>query len=378
MANDQYQGYSNTDFARTVQTTMAKHFRTVEEAMMRDFKILALLQSGGRVMKNLSGRGFDWNVQYRLHDLEGNTGETQRNFIRKNLWKKAYLDYRGYQATDAIYYRETRENRGAEALIKVFEGMVGRLEKSMQQGLAREFWIDGNASGNEQSWHGIESFFGANGTINSSTGAQRSANAADFVAYPSDTYAGLSTILGNYDGENESGQVWPNGVADPEYDFWSPIHVNAKCTGFTPSTHTWVNQGHEVMRFAIIHSQRNQVANEITHIFLARDWYYELLNLLDDKERIVITPELSLRQLGFRNVVGFDGLEVTWEASIAASRGYGINMKNVSLCCLDEQMLRTEGPEYDIKTQSWGAVVSTLSNLKFESPRNFFKMSNIA
>ena len=174
-----YKGFNPVAFSRTAATTLAKHIREVEEAMLRNYQMGALLESAGRVNYNNSGEGFDWPVQYRLHKVEGNTGETQRNFARRNLWKTANLEYRGYQATDSMYYREFRSNRGPEGVVKVFENFVERLETSITQVLGTEYYIDGSATGNEQSWHGLESMFGTNGTLNISTGAQRSADAAD-------------------------------------------------------------------------------------------------------------------------------------------------------------------------------------------------------
>ncbi len=62
-----------------------------------------------------------------------------------------------------------------------------------------------------------------------------------------DTYSRLDEAecnlrmdLGNYGGDNESGETWPNGVADPEYDFWTPLIVIAN------SSHA--DQGDEALR----------------------------------------------------------------------------------------------------------------------------------
>lgn len=378
-----YKGFSNTDFARSAATTLARHVREQEDAWMKNFQMGALLEANGRIVNNMGGRGFDWPVQYRLHSIEGNTGETARNFARRNLWKTASLEYRGYQATDAIFYKEFLENRGPEGIVKVFDQFIQRLEKSMKQGLGPEYYVDGSSTGNEQSWHGLESMFGATQTINSSTGAARTANAADYVGYPNDTYAGLSTVLGNYGGENESNVVWPSGVADPEYDFWSPLLVNYTCTGFSGATDTWVAQGDEAMRYAIIHSQRNATMDgQITNIVLARGLYMDLLNLLDGKEQIQVVPgdpaAGSLRTLGFKNVVSFDGVDVSWEGAVPTNVGYGYNINNIQLLSMDDSLFRSEGPEYQIESQAFVAVVSTLSNLKFASPRNFFKLLSLA
>jgi len=374
-----YKGFNPVAFSRTAATTLAKHIREVEESMLRNYQMGALLEAAGRVNYNNSGEGFDWPVQFRLHKVEGNTGETQRNFARRNLWKTAHVEYRGYQATDSMYYREFRSNRGPEGVVKVFENFVDRLETSITQVLGTEYYIDGSASGNEQSWHGLESMFAVNGTVNISTGAQRTANAADKVGYASDTYGGLSTALGNAGGENESGAIWPDGIADSEYDYWTPLIVNYTSTAFSGSADTFAAQGDEAMRYAIINAQRNTSKNgQITNIFLARDLYTDLLNLIDDKERIQISSEHSLRALGFKNVLNFDGVEVSWESGVPTGVGYGINYDNMELKSMDDSLLRSEGPDYDIHSQSFNAVVSTLSNLKFSSPRNFFKLAALA
>jgi hypothetical protein len=374
-----YQGYSNTDWARTIGTTLAEHIREVEPAWMRNFQIIAMLESMGRIKYNCSGRGFDWPVQHKRHNIEGNTGETPRSFARTNLWQTAMLEYRGYQATDAIYEKELMENRGPEAVVKVGDNMSDRLEQSMKQALATEPYIDGNATGNTQLWHGIESFMGATQTVNVSTGVARTANAGDRVAYPDDSYAGLTTELGDYGGEQESGVVWPDGVADPEYDFWSPLLVNYTSTALSGSADTWASQGDEAMRYGIIHGQRNTaVDGQISNIILSRDLYFSFIHAQSTKERILVTAETGLRALGFKNTVQFDGVEVSWETGVPAAVGYGINFSNVELRCMYGQMLVTEGPFYDEDAQSYKYAIKTLSNFKWKSPRNFVKFKSYA
>ena len=376
-----YKGFSPTDFERTANTTLANHLREEEKAFMRNFQFLAMLEGTGNILYNQGGRGLDWPVRYRIHQIEGNTGETQRNFARRNLWKTANLEYRGYQVTDSMYMREFKENRGPHAIVDVFNGFTRRLDESIRQALGTEFYIDGEAAANATTWHGVETMFQNNGTLNISTGAQRSANAADLVGYADGEYAGIDMELGFYGGENESGEIWPNGVADPEYDFWTPLEVNYTSTALGGATDTWPAQGDEAMRYAIINAQRNTTMDgQVTNIWLARDLYRQLLNLLDDKEEVQVSTsgEMGLRAFGFKNVLIFDGLEVSWETGISSGVGYGLNMNQVELRSMDEQLFVAEGPEYDLHSQSFNAVVSTLSNLKFNSPRNCFKLSALA
>lgn len=376
-----YMGVSSADTLRTMNTTLQDILRDEEDAMLRNYKLTALLQQQGKIVMNCSGRGMIWPVQYKLAALEGNTGQTARNFAPVDYFKNAELPYRGYQATDQMFEREKMENRGEAAVVQVYEKMVERLLESCRQGIGPEVYVDGESTGNTQSWHGLESMFGINGTINSSTGAQRSANAADFVAYPSDTYAGLSTILGTYGGDQESGVVWPNGVADPEYDFWAPLIVNATCTGFAPSTHTFAGQGDDVLRFAFAHAARNTGrSGSIETCILARNFWIDFKNLIDSKEQINIVKGGGdgLVSLGFKDVINFDGVEVTTDPAVSSSIGYAFNVQNIELRCMYDQLFRAEGPEYDIDTQSYKVVAGTLSNLKFKSPRNFIKVYNVA
>ena len=54
------QGYSNTSWDRTLNTTIADHIRGEEMAWMRSFQMGALLESNGRISFNHSGEGFTW------------------------------------------------------------------------------------------------------------------------------------------------------------------------------------------------------------------------------------------------------------------------------------------------------------------------------
>lgn len=375
-----YQGYSNTDFERTMHTILARNIAEVEVNVLRNYAMGALLESGGRVIYRCTGRGMDWPVQYKLHDVQGYTGEETRTYGRDNLWKTANLEYRGYQATQGMYKKEFREAAGQEAIVKVFDGMVDRLKTSLKQHFGKQYYIDGSANGNETCWHGLESMFGTNGTVTYTTGAQQSTSVQDYVAYPSDTYAGLSTILGNYGGENASGSIWPADVADAEYDFWSPLIVQYDSARFGGSANTFA-KGVEAMRYAILNGQRNASMDlQLTTFFLARNLYGELLNLLDDKEQIQITSENGLRALGFKNVVVVDGVEVTWETGVAQDTGYGVNINGIELCSMyDDSLFDVEGPTYDPDESAFKASVDTLSNLKFKNgPRNFVKITRSA
>jgi hypothetical protein len=366
---------STTDFARSIATTLVNHLREEEIASLRKYMVFAAIESRGNIRMNMAGRGFDWEVSYRLHQPQGNNGETPRSFSRQNLWKKAELEYRGYQATDAIYRKELLENRGTSALVNVAGKMSSRLLTSIEQYLAQEVYIDGSAAGNELRYHGLESFLAGTQTINVATGEARTANAADPFGYPSDTYAGLSTQLGAYGGSQLEG-VWPAGKADSEFDFYSPLIVNYTSSYFGDTT--WSANCVKALREGLHFAKRNDTKEDaVDLVVMDRKLYIDFLNAQDSKERVIVSGENSLKSYGF-NTVQLDGVELGTEYAVPANTAYGLAIGNIELLNMEGQMFNSEGPFYDEVTQSYRYCVSTLGNLKFKSPRNFIKWTALA
>ena len=378
---------SATDWARSIGTTIINYLREEELTTFRKFKVFAALENSGNVVMNQGGRGIDWQVRYRNQPVMGNNGETPRVFARQNLWVDAQLPYRGYQVTDSIYKKEMLENRGQQALVNVAGKMASRLQESMEQHLAKEIYINGKTAENALRFHGLESMFAIDGTVNSSTGAKRgsgaspgSASGDDLFGWPQDTYAGISTQLGGVAGSQRSG-VWPNGEADPEYDFYSPIVVNYLSSGFRPAglTSSWRNNCVAATREAIHQTKRNDTKeSEIDMVILDRKMYIDYLNTLDSKERVIVTRTNGLKSYGFNDVFEQDGVEISTEYAVPANCGYGLSIANMELRCMEGSLMNAEGPFYNEDLQSYRYVVSVLANLKFKSPRNFFKLQAIA
>lgn len=380
---------SPISWARIANTTIANYFPEVQVEVLRSRRLGAMLESRGRIKMNVTGDGWDWKVQYRLPDVTTNDGTTVRTYSPQNCWKTAVLSHRGYQATDAITKGEALINSGQQAIVKVVNKIAGNLKQAIDDAMSEDYYIDGDATGNTERFQGIETFCATNGTVDSSqtggTTASRSANAADAVGYPSDTYAGISTQLGLYGGSNRATAAtgpdnhWPNGTADSEFDFWSPLIVNYTSTYFNGATANWAEQGLEAMRFAIVHSNRNaSKTGQTDMVLLDRTLYVAALNKLDAKERIAITNTTGLRSFGFKNVFELDGVEVSYEYGIPTAVGYGFNIQQMELLSLQGQLMVPEGPTWHSETQTWRTVVDVLGNLRFRSIRNFFKLAALA
>lgn len=383
MAEEYFHGHTQSGWARIAATTLAQTIRNVEDCTLRDYAFLALLQSQGRVIFNDSGNGIEWPVKFRLPNVMGYSGENALTFNRKNIHKLAVLAWRGYYATESMTYKEYKINQTPHAVVKTFANMVKELTTAIEQRLPVEAFVNGDAPGNEERWQGLETLFAIDGTLNSTTGEQRAANVADKVGYPSGSYAGISTELGFYGGQMRTDAggvtpVWPDGIADPEFDFWSPMVFNYLSTAFGGQNHTWADQGKEVLSYAIVHAQRNKSQSEqTTQLYLARDLWVDFTESMRQKERIAVTSGTGLRSLGFTNVVEWDGMECTWDSAVPSGQGYGVPLGKCELRSMESSLLKPEGPDWDFRSQTFDAAVTSLSNLKFESPRNFWKLAPV-
>jgi len=356
------------EWARIVNTTIRKYIRKEEVNTLRNRKLTALLKSKGRITYNHSGESLDWKVRYKQAPLMGFADADTLTFPRRTRRKTANLDWRGYALAESMTQKEKLMNRSTEAIIKLYSSIAEDMMEEATELFGDELYIDGNATGNSKRFHGIESFLG--GTT--STGS-------DNVALNSDTYAGLSTTLGNYGGTWTG--TWPSGTGDSEYDFWTPVLVNYLSSGIAGSGDTWATQGVEALRFGIIKCQRNKTKKgALDLILLEADLYSSLLDQLDAKERFVSRPgrnEGSLAKLGFTDTLNFDGVDVSWEYGIPATIGYGFNIDKMELCSLQSQLFVPEGPEYDMASASWRFALHCYGNIKY-NPRHFLKLDDYA
>ena len=359
----------NPDWSRVVNTTIHQYIRTVEENVMRNRKLLAMMRERGRITFNHSGDIMDWKVKYKRAPMQGYADSDTLTFSRRDRWKTAQLDWRGYASTDSMTKLERLKNKTTEAIVKVYSEIASNLMDDLDDQFGDELYIDGNASGNNKRIHGIASFMGNSGVAGQG-----------FIANPSSTYAGLSCALGNYGGGWSTGNIvsnyvdWPSGTGDAHYDFWSPLIVSYTNASWTASTKTWPNTCKEALRFGIVKGKKNKSKKGMLDLILLNDELYrQFEGLLDSEERLIVKrgdKKGSLYALGFEDVVNFEGCDITYEYGVPTTYGYGWSMENLELCSLQGQMFVPEGPDFDIAAQSWRFSIDFFGNLKC-NPRNF-------
>lgn len=335
------------DWSRVATTTIANYIKGAEVNVLRQRKLLAMCKSAGRISFNWAGTKMVWDIEHKEAPLEGYADGSGVSFQPRDRWKQLELGWRSYQITDAMTKGEQLKNRGAQAMINVFEGIGKRLVRDLNSKFGQELYKDGEAAGNTLGIHGIESFLGVSGTVSDG-----------LVGNPSDTFANQSTALG---GSGSWSGTWPSGTGTTDYDWFSPLVVDYTNALWPAATDTWANNATDALRFGILYANKNESPNGmLSVVLLERELYRAWLTQLDEKTRIMVRASAdnsTLVKLGFTDVQNFDGTDITTEFGIPSGVGYGFNVNEMELRSQQAQLFLPDEPDYDktTKTHRFGA-----------------------
>lgn len=367
---------TSTEWARVVNTTTRQFLKGEEVEILRNRKLLKKIQSRGGVKYNQSGDGVQWQVRKARGQITVNNGAQSLTFGQQNRHIKCFLDYQGYVIAEAMYEREKLKNRSTAALVDVWGNLAKWMADDLQDQFAEELYVDDSATGNTGRVGGIESMMVATQTINESTTtstAARTANAADRVYYPNDTYAGVSTILGNEGGSWNAN--WPQGKGDAEFDYFSPLIINGGSSAFDGTSTTWTLNARRAIQFALIHANKNVTTSGKADLALFdRNAYDRARIATHAAERFTINQGGRDQEYGTDgDSIWIDGCEVTYEYGIPTNVGYGFNTQDVEVLSMYDTLFHPQGPYEDEEGSAWRLAVRFMGQLKFGSPRNFIK-----
>ena len=353
-----------------LNSTMPMYIRQEVVNILRNRILLARMEQNGRISMNNSGRYYDWKVKYKRNPMQDYTDGDVLTFARVDRYVTAELpNDRGYMSTESMSLTETLQNSGNEAIIKLWDNKAKSLAEDLRENFCDELYIDGNAAGNEKKIHGIESFLGAAAT-----------NGYPGFVNPSDTYAGLSTVLGNKGGSWTNG-TWPQGSSrTTQYDYWSPILVDYTSPvpgAYTSAVKTFRNTCNEALRKMITKtSQAKSLTGNMDLILLEGQLFEDYKNAQDSRQQIRVErgQNIALVSLGF-NVLEFDGVAIASEFGMPDATGYGFNTNNMELKSMQSELFSSDGPYWEQKTQSWDWAVRFIGNMCC-NPRGFGKLKN--
>lgn len=371
------------EWARITATTIKDYMKGVEDRLTANQMLLAAMKQAGNISYNCGGDTFEWGIEYREIPLQVNNGEQTITPQRQDYLKRPALGWIGYNVSDLMTKREKLINQsGAWQLVNYFKEMTVRDGRNLERQFGEELYIDSSASGNSGRLTGLESMFGTNGTVTISSGAQRSANAADVAGYPSDTYAGLSTAVNQYGSwQSQAGisTTWPAGRGTLSYDFFSPMITCYNSTAWAGTTDTWADNCLKATRYTVVHMQRyDKNRQAMKMLLLDRDLYRQFLDKQDSKEHMYVESKYSLRALGFKDTFQQDGVEIAWEYGVPGAVGYGINIDNMELRSMQDVLFKSNGPNFEPLNNAYYVITDFYGQLKFHAPRFFAKLMTIA
>lgn len=359
---------------RLLQTTTPLYLRQVEVNIIRNRKVLAMLESKGRIRMKCSGTKLNWRVEYKMPPLVGFADGDTVDFDQRDKFKVLELEYRAQIMTDAMSEMNRLQNDGEPAIIKEYSQIIEGMTRAIRDQFGDEVYKDGEAAGNSRALHGIESFLGAGTNLNNG------------FMKPNDSYAGLSTVPQAYGGQWLNGispglTAWPIGTGDAHFDFFSPVlvdYTSATSGVWSAGTKTWINTNEEAMRAGITKSRRSAAKEGMLDLILLNEELFQQYKTSNSsRQQIPVQPggPGTLLSLGFTDGQIFDGVNISSEYGIPSGVGYGLNTMEMELCSLQNQLFVPTGPTFEDATQFWNFAIRFFGNFRF-NPKFFVKWKN--
>jgi len=360
---------SSTESALVTKAAAPKFYKGAADLTWRQRLIMAMVAKYGTREFNATSYSCVWNAETKQPEVQQYGDAGLISFNEHDALIQFSTDVRGYIATDRLSLKKELMNRGATQLDDLKKNKPIRLTKALMNTLNAEVYIDGNATGNTNRFHGIESFLGDDG--NTADG--------DKIANPSDTYAGQTTALGNGGTWSDTngltapnatvGNDWPFGKGSSEYDATAPLLVNTSSTAWGTGSTTFRDNCEQAMRFARITQTVRGAKGEdqrtpFMHMFSA-DLYADFLEHWSPKTRLLASHNESER-LGFGDALNFEGDVVHYEYDTPVGTGYGITPSMLEFFFLGPD-LYTELNEFQMSTLGTNFGVYTFGNTRWQT-----------
>jgi len=307
---------------------------------------MSMLNARGLVRTGVDGsyeRHYD--LDYKEPPIQSFGFGGQATYEARDYLKRAEMGWRGYLATDTMHIKEyTMLAHSAHNLVNRYNRIIPKLIKGMQNKFGGEIYIDGSAAGNTERFEGLETLFGTGGTV----------VAADLIAVPDDTYHALDTDLqqagtwtsGLGTKPNAAlGYDWPEGSGDSEFDYNSPICAKTDSTSWGSGTANWAtNCVVIVRRVAQWLRQKGGLEGDTLLLMLNGQMMTEWKAKYDSLIRIPV-PYSEGTDLGFPDVLNFEGVGIQSEYGVPVDTGYMVAIDNMKLDFITPEMIQTMGPD---------------------------------
>ena len=367
--------------ARVKESTISLWLDAASEHASQNYPLLGLLQAKKRVKRVTGGGEIRWPIETSFPEMDNLIDGNPMEFTRFNPLRNAVLPWATYTLQGTISPQERAQNAGDAAKLKLFQMVTRNLQDGAVQRLGAKFFLDGNASGNSLEWHGLETMFSMTGQA-----------AADEVATTlNDTYAGLSTAY--------AGLVPSAAAGEPGYDAWSPVVVSTNRTPSGGSQLAWESDGISLLRLAVRKlSYGSAMMDQPDLAVFTEEAHRQFLELMEATHRTMLGSTYLETKYGFKPVggVNFEGLTAYWDRAVPAAdansdvvQGYVLNTDRMELLIQNSDIpgaVKGKGDAsifelwrgFDPYTLQDLFRLIMFSNLRFDSPRYFGKLAEIA
>ena len=368
-------GY-NTDLnARTLAVTTDAYISKALDNVMVENPMFAMLKSKGRFSRQNGGAQLGMAIKYRRADLRKMTDMQSITYSRLNRHVNIAVPMRMYYMEDSFSFQEEFVNTGESNKIDIIGQMMPNLIDDFTNNFPAELLKDGNAAGNTDGVHGLESCLSHSGTVyNGRAGS------------PNDSYFGQSTALGAR-GTWNANDNWPNGYGQEAYHYWSPfvwIYDDASWTG---STATWEDACLRLAKQDQLFSTRRGHKRDFG--FLNATAYAGMSNKVEAREQIRTDRGKGtqlLLELGIGPTMYYEGVEWTHDRNIpsrdalSSSRimvGYSLSSKDVQIKHWTPKLIHALNLPFQATTLTTPFILTSILNMCV-NPQGVSKIINSA
>lgn len=345
-----------------ISTTAKQYASQAADLTVRRHLLLALCEKKDRMMFNCSGYDFNFDVKYDQAPVDTFGSGQHPTFAFRDNYKQLTAGVRGYITSDELHNKDYLMNGGETALVKHYDKKVPNLIESISDKLASSELYNDGGTGDQNRWEGLNTFLGDDGAT----------AAGDIIARPSDSYLGQSTAPGVDSSVWDDTLTiqpnaiistdWPWGKGDTAFDWNSPILANYSSTGWGTGSTSWQVNCDRVLQYTTGFLKRLRGnSGKLSLYNLDSKLLNEYKNFQKAKFRDIM-PHPEARDLGFPDVLNQDGVMIQDDFGCPANEGYGVNVDQMMFRVLTSDLIYTEGPAWDTKTQSFLFLAGTFSN----------------
>lgn len=347
-----------------LKTTAAHYFKGFQDATIRKRLWLSYLRKYGLMEFNVRSHTHYWDVMYSQPMMTQLGDGDDLTFENHEAYRQLTCNVRGYKLTDMMTEKQKLLNDNEQALVNLYQQKSRNLEQSANDKFGKEIYVDGGTAANANRFEGFETFLGA-GTC----------TVADIIAAPSDTYGGESTVPAALGGTWSADMTtkpnaslntdFPYGDGSTEYAWNSPLLINTGSTSWPSGSNTWAANGPAVLRRSRTWTQRNLGGDNAPMLHMLGSEMVDQFKDSQDPSMRIIVPHKESQDLGFPDVINFEGAGLYHEFGCPANTGYGFNAAGCELFFATPQMWMVKGPEWDIKSMSYLYLLYTYGNFRW-------------